>query len=169
MKARGVEADDGIQFHEEVRIDAYQSGALVSDTRRLAELTRTCSDQFQLACIARAVIVVAAAALEALLSEAAYLTKRTLYDDKKFRKAGVPEKFKKFMKRSSDDAERLWEYRNALTHAEPDNRRTRFVGEIINEVGALWVASTVEQLAVEVWQDQMPPWFREMTELHPRK
>jgi hypothetical protein len=151
-----------------IKIDAYQSAGLVMHTRKLAELTRQFSNQPEVTSLATAVIVMAAAALEALLAEAAYMLQPELYKLTKFRKAGVPQKFKLLKRYSSPDIEEIWGYRNALSHAEPDNPRTRYVGEKLNEAGALEFAATIEKLAVEIWGAQMPDWFVETTGLNPK-
>ena len=162
-------AEQPIAISVSSKIDAYQSGTLVLYTRQLAELTKQFADQPIVTCLATATIVMAAADLEALLSEAAYLIKPELY--KKFLYAGMPKKFEMLMgeEASADVAKlrELWEHRKALTHAEPDNHRTRSVGQIINAVGASWAADTVERSTIKIWGAQMPDWFAKTTGLTP--
>ena len=157
------------KLDESIKIDAFQSAGHVLHTRQLAKLTKCFADFSDVTFLASSVIVMAAAALEALLVEAAYIIKPEIYADKNFRYAGVPKKFEIFMGKTleevSPDATELWRHRLALTHAEPDARRTRFVGERINPDGALWAADTVEKLAITIWGDSMPDWFANTTGL----
>ena len=150
-------------------IEAYVSGALVMDVRTLARLCKQSRDQDEIASLARAVILVGGAAIEALLLEAAYIKDSQLYKQDKFRFEGVPEKFKDLMGKNlsniSPDADELWKWRKALGHTEPDSERTRFVGTRINADGAEWVNQTIEKLAVIIWGKDMPDWFAQTTKL----
>lgn len=115
--------------------------------------------------------MVGAAAVEALLSEAAYIKNLQLYRRNEFRYTGVPAKFRKLMGKElsdvSPDAEELWKWRLALCHTEPESERTRFVGARISADGAQWVVQVVEKLAVVIWGKDMPDWFMQTTELGP--
>lgn len=153
-------------------IQAFQSGGLVAHTRRLASLAAKSADEIEEVCLATAAILMGAAAFEALLSEATYLKNPMLYKKKTgFRLKGVPEKFKMLMGGElggmCPDGDELWAHRVALSHAEPDHRRTRFVGTRINADGARWAAETTERLAVMIWGADMPRWFAETTGLSP--
>jgi hypothetical protein len=154
-----MEVSDNINMNESIKIDAYQSVGLVRHTRRLANLVKQFSDPLDITALATATIIMAAAALESLLLETAYILNPSLYASKEFRYAGAPKKFEMLMGYASADAEEIWESRKALTHAEPDNPRSRYIGEKINIAGASWVAATIEKLAREVWGDRMPDWF----------
>jgi len=151
-------------------IEAYTSAALLMDVRTLARLCKQSRSQDEIASLARAAILVGGSAMEALLLEAAYVKKRELYEDKKFRQYfGVADKFEALMgkKLSSicPDAAELWEQRNALGHSEPDNERTRFVGTRIDAEGAKWVSQTLDKFMVIVWERDMPAWFAHTTGL----
>jgi hypothetical protein len=152
-------------------IDAFQSGQLVLNTRQLANLTESFKNKPEVTCLANSTIVMGAAAIEALLSEAAYIKNPALYAQKGFRDTGVPDKIIRLMdqtlREASPDASELWEHRKALTHAEPDAERTRILGKRINPEGASWAAEAVEQLARKIWGDQMPKWFSDTTGLQP--
>jgi hypothetical protein len=154
-----------------VSIQAFQSGGLVAHTRRLACLAAKSADEIEEVCLATAAILMGAAAIEALLSEAAYLKKPALYKKNKFRFEGVPGKFKMLtgdeLTVKCPDGNKLWAQRVALSHAEPDHSRTRFVGTRINADGARWAAETTERLAVMIWGADMPRWFAETTGLSP--
>jgi len=163
-------ANHGVGMNS-IKIEAYQSAGLVLHTRRLSNLVAQSADVEEVTCLATAAILMAVAAIEALLSEAAYLKKPELYATNAFQYGGVPVKFEKLMgeklKVMCPDADELWGHRLALSHAEPDHRRTRFVGQRINAAGACWAAKTVEKLAVKIWGAEMPNWFAETTGLSP--
>ncbi len=150
-------------------IEAYASGALLMDVRTLARLRKQSRNETEIACLARAAILVGGAAMEALLLEATYIKNRKLYKQKRFRRDGVPAKFRDLMGKElsdiSPDADELWAWRNALGHTEPDSIRTRFVGTRENADGAEWVSQTLDKFAVIVWGKDMPVWFAQQTGL----
>jgi len=157
---------------ENIRIEAFQSAGLLSHTRCLSRLTSMTTDTKEITCLATATILMAAATLEALTLEAAYLIKPDLYRSEEFRKrTGIKKKFKEVTGDDLDvlcpDALELWENRLALTHAEPIHPRTRFVGEKLNVAGAHWAVETIEKAAKVIWGKKMPTWFSEETGLYP--
>lgn len=141
-----------------LKIDVFQSAGLIDHIRYLAKLAEG-EDKNGRASLATAAILVGSAAMEALLSEAAYLIKPQIYDNK-FKYAGVPQKFERLTKERLDgQAAKLWEYRCALTHSEPDNKRSTMVGEKIKAGDVNWVLKTVVELAYEAFGDKMPGWL----------
>lgn len=160
-----MKTDDqlNIAIREEVILSAFQSAGLVRHTRSLAEIACGQLSETNMVAVTTATILMAAAALEAVLSEAAFLLQPDLYADKQFRKAGAPEKFLKLKGYPSTKTEEIWNARKAVAHAEPDNARTRFVGEKLNAKGAEWAARCIEELSVEIWGNEMPTWFSETT------
>lgn len=156
---------DEITVGEKVTVTIYQSAGLVKQTRTLSEITKRQSANIDIVALSTATILMAAAALEAIISETAFILNPSLYNQKKFRKAGVSEKFKLLKGYSSGMLDELWEARNAVAHAEPDHRRTKFVGEKLNIRGAEWAATCVEDLSKEVWGKEMPEWFANETGL----
>lgn len=118
-------------------------------------------------CLAKATILMGAAALEALLTEVAYLDKPELYNNKSFLKAGFKKKVE--MLKGNEyvslyhEANKLWEYRKAIAHSEPINERSLNIGEIINSEGAKWVYKTLEEFSRIVWKSEIPVWFSETT------
>ncbi len=127
----------------------------------MSRLAGKSTAQDEVVCLATAAILMGAAAIEALLSEAAYIVKPELYkEENDFRRLGVPRKFKmltgKELKDACPDGDELWGWRLALSHAEPNHKRTRFVGARINAEGARWAAETTERLAVMIWGAHMP-------------
>jgi len=155
-----MEVTDSITASEKITITVFQSGGLVSHTRLLAKMAENEQEEYKVVALATATVLMGAAALEALLSEAAYVLNPDLYDKNNFRLCGVPEKFKKLMGYKSQEVELIWAARKAVAHSEPQNSRSRFVGIKLNASGASWVTNTIEQVASEVWGESMPNWFK---------
>ena len=101
-------------------------------------------------------ILLAAAALEAVLSEAAYLRRKNLYGTSKFRQAGVPEKYEMLVGSDSAELEELWLVRNSISHSEPHNERSRFAGNRLSPSGAQWALDVVRATAMEAWAHSPP-------------
>ncbi len=145
-------------------IDVYQSGSLIAFSRRLSTCTMQARDQQEEACYATATILLAAAALEALLSEFAYLNDRCKYSTNEFRKAGVPRKYEilsgKDLAIAYPEIAELWAHRIAIGHSEPDNRRSTVYGTRVNKAGATWVVTTLESFARALWGADIPSWLR---------
>lgn len=158
-----MQIPDSGKADKAIRIEAYQSAGLVVHTRILARIARGETEEMRVVALATATILMASAALEAVLSEAAYILNQSLYKTKEFRMSGAPDKFEKLTGHSSQDATDLWNARKAVAHAEPDNSRTRFVGEKLNAQSAEWAASCIEKISKEVWGVSMPKWFSETT------
>ena len=155
-----------MKCHDTVSIPgAYQSAGLVAHTRILASMAQDEKDEVKLVTLTTATILMAAAAMEAVLSEAAYILKPSLYKDSDFRRAGAPAKFEKFTGHPSQEVEDVWNARIAVAHAEPNNKRTRFVGVKLNAEGAEWAANCVVKISKEVWGASMPNWFSETTDI----
>ena len=150
---------------EQTKITVFQSAGLITSTRTLAKMTQEETDEYRVTTLATATILMGAAAIEALLSEAAHMLHPELYNKKDYRMCGVPTKFKKMMGYESQEVKSIWDARKAVAHSEPNNSRSRFVGEFMNAQGAKKVIETVEKIAMEVWGDSMPDWFREGAEL----
>ncbi len=163
-----VSSSDQVNLVESVSIEVYQSGGLVSCTRRLAALTTQASDPQDVTYLAIATILTAAAALEAILSEFMFLSNPSGYT-KVFCKKGVRDKYK-IIKNSEliDDhpeVSELWAHRIAIGHSEPENERSRRYGTRISPEGALWASETVEAFARSLWGAAMPNWFRSDTSM----
>lgn len=162
--ARGdVDGFDSGTSAECIFIEVFQSGGLVSRTRRLAALVNETADQLDSAYLATATILTAAAALEAILSEYVYLSDRPSYV-KAFRKAGAPEKYEKLTGRKLRDdypeVQEWWDRRVAIVHSEPENERSRHYGTRISAAGSAWASQTIEGFARGLWGASMPSWFR---------
>jgi hypothetical protein len=157
------QASDSAKVEDTFHIDVFQSGGLIAFTRKLAAYTAQSVDPHDEACFATATILMAAAALEALLSEYAYTARRTSCT-KDFRMAGVPKKFKLLtgedLAVAYPDVAELWDHRIAIGHSEPESARSRFYGTRINKAGAIWAADVVAALAWALWDSSMPDWFR---------
>ena len=145
---------------ETISITVFQSGCLVSHTRILAKMTDGEINERKVSALATATILMAAAALEALLSEAAHVLKPALYEQRSFRMCGAPDKFKKLMGYKSPEAELIWNARKAVAHSEPNNSRSRFVGKHLNSEGAKLALEAIENISNEVWGQLMPNWFK---------
>ena len=146
---------------ESLSIDRYLSAGLTKHTRILARLAKRASTDDEAVALSEAVVLMAGAALEAMLDEAAYVSNRALYSDRaNFRKLGVPAKFKKLKEpKPPKEMCRIWDARIALSHAEPDHTRTGEVGSVLNPDEAVKIASSLQALANEIWGDHMPDWF----------
>jgi hypothetical protein len=141
-------------------VDRCLSAGLTKHTRILAELTRHASTDEETAALAEAVVLMAGAALEAVLDEAAYMTDRVAYNDRRgFRKQSPLEKLKRLKVYKSEETSQISNARNALTHAEPDHTRTGKVGRVLNQDESVKIASSLQALANEIWGDHMPDWF----------
>ena len=157
-----------------MKIIVFQSAGLVRHTRTIANLTARTSDEIERVGLATAALLMGAAALESLAMDTAYHLEPNLWKDKGFRKAGVPDKLKRLTGADSpEEVNQLWTHRLAVTHGEPlthENSaipRTQRVGEVLNALGAKWVADVVESVALKVWGPQMPDWFTDGTGLLP--
>lgn len=152
---------------ESIKIEAFQSASLVVNTKRLSEMVCEPMNIKDISCLAEATVLMGAAALEALLSEVAYLEKPELYEEMEFRRGGFKKKI--ILLKGKDffplcyEANKLWEYRKALAHSEPINERTTMIGKIINVEGAQWVYKTLEKFSRIIWDSKMPLWFSETT------
>lgn len=134
----------------DVKLLIHQAGALVKHTGTLARLCTTAQSDDQSALIT-ATYLTAAAALEALLSEAAHDHERGLYANPTFRNAGAPQKFEMLMHESAPELlKQIWRVRVALTHSEPDNPRSGEKGIHMTIGGAGDTAQFVQELAIRI-------------------
>lgn len=157
-----MQLQDSGKAHDKLLIDgAYQSAGLVLHTKILARIVQGEKDELRVVALATATILMAAAALEAVLMEAAYILNKPLYKNNIFRKRGADKKFEKLTGPPSQEAIALWETRIAVAHAEPDHKRTRFHEIKLNAQGAEWAANCIEKISKEVWGKSMPKWFSE--------
>lgn len=162
-----MELRESFKINETVKIDVFRSAGLIWHTQYLARLASDSSlNKMELVSLCTGVVLMGAAALESLLMEAAFLLNTDLYQRKAFRKAGVTQKYKMLMGQCPDYVERIWKYRIAVTHSEPDNQRSRYVGEIINVKGAVWIAQTLDLIAKDIWGSSVPKWFSETLSLN---
>lgn len=162
-KVQTMQIQDSGKADDDIRIEAYQSAGLVAHTRILAIIAQSETEEKRVVALATATILMASAALEAVLSEAAYILNQSLYKTKEFRMSGAPAKFEQLIGHPSQEATDLWNARKSVAHAEPDNSRTLFVGMKLNAQGAEWAASCIEKISKEVWGESMPKWFSETT------
>jgi hypothetical protein len=157
-----------LRVEETISIDVYQSGGLVRHTRRLADATARSTDENERVCFATATLLMGAAALEGAATEVAFRLQPSLFSEKKFRFAGMPEKLERLAGRSFPEAEKLQRHRNALTHAEPGHDRSRDVGGVLNVEGAKWVADLVEEIFLDLCGDRMPEKLIEAADIPPK-
>ena len=124
---------------DQISIRVFQNEGLLEHTRRVVELACRAKSERDRVALATAAVLMAGAAVEALIMETAYIHHPILYQDKKFRHAGVPHKFDMLMKGTSADCALIWSARTAVSHSEPDHRRSREVGVRIqpNEIRAV--------------------------------
>ena len=146
---------------------SFASAALVSDTRRLAQLIGEEKDQNIAAILSRSQLLVAAAAVEAVLSEYAHQRKPNVYqDEKNFRRQGVAVKYEKLGITCPENISELWRHRNALGHSEPDNDRGLGLIHLIDV--STQIADIIEEEVIRIWGPYMPDWFRTTTGLQPK-
>ena len=154
---------DSIRGRSCEAVSDYQSAGLVVNTRKLAELTAESTNPADIGSLATATILTAAAALEATLSEFLWITNPAAFT-KEFRRAGIAGKYQHITQRSLaidfPATAELVGHRIAISHSEPNNRRSRQFGSRINADGAHWAAETVETFAEAIWGNSMPQWFR---------
>lgn len=156
---------DAFTATESGRIDVYMSGALVQNIRRLASMAGSAPDPQDVTCLCISAVLMAAAALEALLTDLAHVMKPAVYNDRQFRRSsGVPEKYRRLfggdLSKDHPAVARVWEDRNAVGHSEAEEERSRRVGARLNPASALGVANSIEDFARTVWGSAMPDWFR---------
>jgi hypothetical protein len=144
-----------------IKIECWMAGTLMRNIKRLARLAENTQDTQDRACLVLSAFLNAGAALEAVLHEFAYETNFLLYEgidsslkqsQRGFRrKGGVERKYellRKYPQEPGDpptllasdfpDVVKVINARHALTHNEPDSKRSRFVGEVHNIEGAYW-------------------------------
>ena len=137
----------------------HQAHTLANYTATLASLAGR-SAQGQREALIGAAYLMAAAAIEGLLSETAHVYEPSLYNlthkkNKKryvFRDAGAPQKYKLLMK--TDEApvvlRRIWRVRVALMHSEPQHRRTGWKGAYMTVPAALRASEYVQSFAAAI-------------------
>jgi hypothetical protein len=108
-------------------------------------------------------LLTAYAALEALVSETAAVVIPSLYSEKKFRRAGLNEKFTWLLRETGRGSEtvppeiqEISDHRIAVTHSEPDNERSAQLGKVISATDALRFARAIRTIALWLWQDKRP-------------
>ena len=135
---------------QDVGLFVHQAPALVKHTGTLAALAGA-SPQVECPALVTATYLTAAAAIEALLSEAAHDHAPGIYANDDFRAKGAPAKYEWLMRGSiPDELTRIWRVRNALTHSEPDNPRTGEKGEHLTLQGATDAAAYVLDLQASI-------------------
>ncbi len=169
-----------------IRIECWMAGALIGNVKRLARLADNTPDAQDRACLVVSAFLNAGAALEAILHECTYKTNFPLYagvdpalkkSQKGFRRKGIEEKYELLRqypdepddppsRLASDfpDVVRVLDARHALTHNEPDSKRSRFVGEVNNVEGAYWAHRTVLTFAKNLWGGSLPEEIRDDAE-----
>lgn len=165
-----------------IKIECWMAGSLIGNIKRLARLAERTEDIRDQGCLLLSAFLNAGAALEATLHEYAYKTNRPLYEgddpalkksQRNFRHKGVEEKYELLKKYpdepgnpptllSSDfpDVVKILDARHALTHNEPDSKRSRFVGEVNTVEGATWAYRTVLEFATALWGGSLPEEIR---------
>lgn len=132
--------------HDEVCVRVYQHAGLLGQTRTLANLAEHEPDEHRKVALTTASILVAAAAIEALATEVAYARNPALYAEARFRHSSPQAKIRLLTGADSADCELIWSARKAIAHSEPDNRRSRDVGALLQAGGALRVATATERV-----------------------
>lgn len=156
-----MNVNDSATGVQDMKIEVFQSEGLISHTKLLANMTASERDEHRIVALATATILMGAAALEALLLEAAYILNPDLYRLDKFRQWRPPKKYEKLKGRKSEEVEKIWNARIAVAHSEPHNERSRFVGEKLNAEGAVWIVEAIASISNEIWGESMPSWFKE--------
>jgi hypothetical protein len=161
-----------------IKIECWMAGALIGNIKRLARLAENTLDAQDRACLVLSAFLTAGAALEAILHKYAYKTNLPLYGgvdpclkkrQKDFRRKGIEEKYellRQYPQEPGDpptllasdfpDVVKVLDARHALTHNEPDSKRSRFVGEVNNVEGAYWAHRAVLAFAKALWGGSLP-------------
>lgn len=162
-----INISEPVNATEKISIEGFQSASLVVHTKRLSEMAYEEVDEQDRNCLARATVLMGAAALEALLIEVTYIEKPELYNKMEFRKAGFQKKIEMLKGKEflplCHEANKLWNYRIALAHSEPINERTLKTGEVINAEGVQWIYKTLKEFIQDIWDLEIPSWFSETT------
>jgi hypothetical protein len=162
--AASPQAADEAHASFDCQIEVFMSGTLTANVRRLASMASHATDPQVVNCLCVSAVLMSAAALEALVTDLAYVKNETEYNSSAFRHMGVPEKYNRLtggtLLTDYPAIHHIWQYRNAVGHSEVANVRSRFVGEQLNPARAAWIAQSVEDFARGVWGPSMPDWFR---------
>lgn len=173
----GNPASDAANSAESCYISVYQTGALVKHTRTLAHHAARAADPEDEAGFAVAAILTAVAAAEAILAEFLHHTNRSkatrgFFRDPIAEKHKIIKKLKLVASATASGKQHdldndhphiaeLIKHRNALTHHEPENHRSRISGSRITPAGAQWALDSVQDFARAIWQGvEMPDWVK---------
>jgi len=146
-----MQINDSVTATEEIIITVFQSAGLIAHAKMLARMTEEETNEYKVVALATATILMGAAAIEALLSEAAYVLNPELYRERgrgSYLKVGPPDKFIRLIGHESAEVRSIWDARIAVAHSEPHNLRSRFVGEKLNAEGAKRVIDAIKQFLV---------------------
>jgi len=131
------------------KVFLLQSGGLYKHVFTLSELYFSAEKKDQTA-LAIACFLTAAAAVEAIVVEASIDINPELYSERRFLRAGAPQKYKKLMGVESDEIKEIWSIRIALAHSEPENTRSTRFGEHINEDGVRKLLKQLEAIVTSI-------------------
>jgi hypothetical protein len=138
--------DDEGHAHDKVSVRVYQHAGLLSQTRTLANLAEHEPNESKRVALTTATFLVAAAAMEALATEVAYVRNPALYAEGRSRYSSPLVKIRLLTGADSADCELIWSTRKAIAHSEPDNRRSRDVGALLQADGVLRVVAATERV-----------------------
>jgi hypothetical protein len=161
-----------------IKIEVLMAGTLIGNIKRLARLAENKHEDPDRACLVVSAFLNAGAALEAILHEYAYKTNFLLFEgvdpslkksQKGFRFSGVEMKFEllrtfphkpdnppTLLGSDFPDVAKVLDARHSLTHNEPQRKRSRFVGEVLNVEGAHWAHRVVLGFAKALWGGSLP-------------
>ena len=152
-----------LSISETVAGEVYQFIGLLWATEHNAYYARLESRIDSRTVYAMNALLTAYAALEALVLETTLCIHPALYADKDFRKAGIIKQYTSFLESDERDKEEvsavvaeISRHRVALTHSEPDNRRTHVLGQVISGTDAVRFAREIRNCAEWLWRGRRP-------------
>ncbi len=161
QKPVGTEIVEGVLAPD---IDALEFCGLMHLTEYNAAETDAAADPHVMTQSAMNTVLTAYAALEALVLETAFALYPSLYAQRHdFRRKSLLKKFELLLAADGREGETLPEilakvdeHRQALTHSEPDNLRSRRISEVTSGEEATQIAADVRAAAGWLWKGRRP-------------
>jgi hypothetical protein len=147
-------------------IKVFMSGCLIGNIKRLSRMAAADGlDEFDRTCLIISAFLTAAAAIEATIMDYASMKSASYYNDK-FGKLCIWKKYEALRPGSKlqDDfpeVAKIWDARSALMHHEPDRKRSRYVGEILNVTEAAKAHHTLLAFEEDIFGGTFPENMRE--------
>jgi hypothetical protein len=145
----------------EASIRVFASGGLIGNIKRLSRMA--CAerlDEFDRTCLIVSAFLNAGAAIEATLMDYAARTNMPGYN-REFGSKSVWAKYEAIKPGGTLEADfpevvRLWDGRNALSHHEPDDKRSRWIGADLKIEAVENAHTTMLAFLTEIWGGDVP-------------